>query len=620
MTDKPNDSPRPFTKRPSSDSRGEHRRHREDSDRSYRNSSYGDKRAPRDEYNRKPPMGRSEKMTGATESLIELDHDLMKLLVKRAKLVARIREGKEHASGASAVIAEKAVRRAWEAGATSFSRDPRFARQLFDLLQDVQLIGKNGAERDAYNLSPANKPVTADICGTPSSLMAQMYISLAAATGKAMTLDPLASSDALISCIKSCTQAGASIAYDFNKSGIGHVVVSAGDPMSLKDKTIFFADGIFSLYFFSLISIKETGSTRLSGNGAVKEADLTSLRHLLPLLGARFTNLVPRSKGLPASIEASGDIPKGISVPANFPFEGVCALLLAPLFWGTTCSVMLEELPASIATAALAAVDAIFQEAKTCIEIKGSTITYYPQAFALTEKPNISLDPVAVAYQLALPAFAGGSVTLQGEWPAYLPSAHVAEAILSWAGISLSFDVKNKKVTAHVANTENSCAPYSFLEQTILGNLDIPDSLLPLALALAAKIASTSPMCGEGQGLPIDFLEAESDQFQLAESMLIHLNMTCKDGYIRPIVLQEGETTEKQAPWFCPDGYWGAAYALCSFIKKGLKLTNPAEVSSVQPLFWDFFNGLPTPKDPALLETKAEENATITTRRRVIVK
>lgn len=522
---------------------------------------------------------------GATAALIELDRDLMRLLVRRATLVSRIRGGKEHASTPAAIQAEKAVRVAWEAGALAFSKDPRFTRQLFTLLQDLKVLTKEQAHSaGSFNLHPPAKPVAGSLAGPSSTRAAQMRVALAACLGLALDMRGLMLSSALEDTVKAFAQAGAPVRYEPHGAALARVHVEAGNSLSPPDKGLFAGDDLFTLYLLALLFINRPGAFRLTGGARLKAADLTPLRRVLPFFGARLAHVIPRSQGAPVMVECSGDIPPLVVVPAELPFEGLCALLLAPLAWGVPVTLNLAELPAGVATAALAEVRPLHREAGADVETHGPHLVYTPGPLAPLAEPALPLDPALAAYLLALPAFAGGSLSLKGFWPGHMPEAQEAEQLLAWAGLELAH-------TGDAVSTKAAAAPFSLP----LPSGELSGNLGPLLLALAARcllLTGASPFPPGAAPYPQD----DTDH-ALAQEFFARLGFLYANGELAPGAAGE----EQSAPlaWTSPDGYWSMAYALCAYIRPGLLLANPGLVTELMPPFWSIYNSLPEPADPA---------------------
>ena len=528
---------------------------------------------------------------GAAGALIDLDRDLMKLLARRAVLVSRIRGGRDHAASAEAVQAEKAVRMAWETNSLAFSKDPRFTRQLFTLLQDLKVLTREQSEHAAiFTLSPPAKPVSGELTGPADTRTAQMYTALAACRGDALSLNSVLLSEALLDTAKACSQIGAAVSYHSQGSSLGGVSVDKGNPVCFTGKMVYLGEDMFTLCLMVFLAVGRPGTCRLAGGARLKGADLSFLRHALPLFGARLAHVVPRSQGLPATLESSGDIPPLVVLPADLPLEAVCALLLAPLAWNVPVVFNLAALPASVATAALAEVGPVHLACGADVENRGSHLVYTPGPLHVPVLPDLPLDPALSAHLLALPAFVGGSLTLKGRWSAHLPESRDVEQLLSWAGLSL-------RVLDQAVAVEADRPPFALPPQCN----DLSPELGPLFLALAARqhmLTGGTPPLAQLAPFPTDEMDSA-----LAQDFFERLGLVYAGGSLSLSGNPDSDPKPAKAPaypaWTSPDAYWGMAFALSALMRPGLRLANPGSVAEVMPPFWGVYNTLPSPADPA---------------------
>jgi hypothetical protein len=540
----------------------------------------------------------------------------MKLLVRRAVLVSRIRNGRDHASSPEAVQSEKAVRMAWETGALAFSKDPRFTRQLFTLLQDLKVLSKEQAEQSStFILAPSRKAVAGEVEGPVDIRTAQMHIAVAACRGDSLFFDALPSAEALLDTINACVQAGAAISRHAEGRSPGSVAVRRGAPLSFTGKAIYVGENFFTLYLMAFLAAGRSGVCRLTGGARLKGADISFLRQLLPVFGARLAPVVPRSQGLPVSLESSGDIPSHAPLPADLPLEAVCALLSAPLVWNVPITFDLAALPASVAAAALARIAPVYLACGVDMENRGSHLIYTPGTLHPSEMPRLPLEPSLSAYLLSLPAFAGGSLTLRGVWPLHLPESREAELLLSWAGMGIR--ALDESVTVEATRPP-------FVQP--LPHSDLSPEFFPLFLALAAKnrlIGASGPPLQ--QAAPFS---AEHRDDALAREFCARLGLHYEKGCLSPLPedacdafsgIKEGGVTAYPA-WASPDALWSMAYSLAAFLRPGLRLANPGNVTSVMPSFWNIYNTLPNPSDlpRRKRESAQEQTDEKAPRRRVI--
>ena len=530
----------------------------------------------------------SPKMKGTVDALIALDDEIMKLLVRRATLVSRIREGKDHASSPSAILAEKTVRLAWEKAAPAFSRDQRFARQLFSLLQDVKVLAKEDAPKGSFRLMPANAPVSGAITAPVSAEAVQMWVALACSTGQQAVIRNIPLSTPVADCIKTFSQLGAAIAWEPSANPmLGSITVKSSVKTSFASRSVYLGESVFGAYLAALVAAGTVGTCRFTGGTTLKNHNFSPLRQTLPLLGARLAHVIPHSHGLPANLECSGALPAGLTIPATLPLEGVCALLLAPLLWNVPVAINLESLAALDATAALAKVEPFFRQCNANVEIHGPMLRYEPSELTIPPAPALPLDPQLGAYLLSLPAFTGGNICLFGKWPGNEPGAIAAQSILQWAGLSLSFEKEFIRATSGGAA---SSIP--------LVGMNVPSSLAPLLFALAAR-AGARQGSGKDIGGFVQF-EAEDDPLVGAE-MLDRVGFTLAGSVVAQSAAKDRATTQ---PWTSPSPYWAMGYALCAFLRPGIKLANPMDVTTLMPSFWSLYNSL-----PALCEDEANRPA-----------
>ncbi len=543
----------------------------------------------------RPPQDFSSKLGGAVAALTELDQDIMKLLVRRAKLVSRIRGGRKHAATPQAVKAEKDVRLAWEQNALRFSRDARFTRQLFSLLQELEVSSREEAEeRTSFNLAPARKPVAVDLPGPASVRAARLWAALAAGSGAPLQLTQVLLSDGLIDCVKALNQTGAHLSWTAD----GALRNAGGDPLVFGEKVLYAGEDSLTFHLLAFMAAGQTGKTRFTGGAGLKMADFSPLRRFLPQLGARLAHSVPKSTGLPAALEASGVIPDQVALPADLPLDALSALFCAVATWDRPIRFDLAALPADASSQALAETLPLLRACGLEAAVHGAELRLDPAPRKVPEQPVLPLDPALNAYLLALPAFAGGGAVLRGAWDAMCPGAAEAASLLKSAGLSLELSGTAARATL----PDGSAQTASFARP--LDCRALPDSLLPLGLALAALAALRSQ-----EPVPAPLLGPEHDP-ALVQDFLDQLGLAVDGDLLRKIERQDAAPVQ----WSCPGPYWGMAFALCAYVRPRLRLVNPAMVTELSPPFWVLYNSLPAPS----LQPKAKEAAAAPARRRII--
>ena len=520
-----------------------------------------------------------ERLRGAAGALVELDLDLMKLLVRRAKLVSRVRDGKTHASTPRAVQSEKAVRMAFEKNAAAFSKDPRFSRQLFELLQDLRVLShEESTGEPGFHLSPPRKPVNMELSAPAAVDSALLWAALAAFTGKGLRLERVAVARGLVHGIKALNGYGADARLIEHTSSAGSVEVAAGAVPLFAGKSIHVGDSFAALYLTIFAALAGPGVCKFTGGSALKQADLSFFRHTLPELGARLAHVMPQALGLPASLECSGMLPETFKVRPETPAEALPALLLAPLIWNTTFTLDLGDIPAESCAEALAAVQPMFAANAGRVRREDELVFYTPGDVQVPEQPEIPADPTVCAYFAALPALVGGEVRLKGLWPDELPEAAEALALLQAFGVGQ--EQKDHMTIFRVA---------SFANITETPAPPIQPELLPLWACLCLSRTGGLPETPELSPLVAEYREH----------------------------LQWDDRTGPATPWVCADAFWGMAFALAAFARPSLRLVNPDLITERVPAFWPVYNGLPEPADPAV-PVRREKKDDAPTRRRVV--
>ena len=527
--------------------------------------------------------------------LASLDQDIMKLLVRRTKLVSKMRGGRKHAATPQAVKSEKDVRLSWEQNALRFSRDPRFTRQLFSLLQELEMSTRQESEeRSTFNLAPARRAVAVDLPGPAAVRATRLWATLAAASGSALQLEQVLLGDALIEHVKALNQAGAHLSW----TGDSSLANAGGDSLVFADKVFYAGEDILTFHLLAFMVAGQTGKVRFTGGSALKMADLTPLRRFLPLLGARLAHSVPKSTGLPAAVEASGMVPEQVTLPADLPLDALSALFCAAATWPRSVRFDLSALPAGVSAQALAEVLPLLRACGMEAAVHGTELRLDPAPKRVPETPALPLDPAVSAYLLALPAFAGGVVTLRGLWDAHCPEAPETAALLRSA--SLGLELTADAARSSLADGSAQGAAFS----RPLDCQDLPKNLQPLGLALAALAAlrSLAPV-------PAPLLSTELDT-AMVQDFLDQLGLVITDGQLQKL----DPAPQGAVHWSCPSPYWGMAFALCAYVRPHLHLINPATVTELMPSFWALYNSLPTPS----LRGKAKESKAAPVRRRII--
>ncbi|MBR5734318.1 MAG: hypothetical protein IKX79_02090, partial [Desulfovibrionaceae bacterium] len=386
-------------------------------------------RPPRGEKAPAPQGGRQDRPPRRSENLTplyEIDEDILNLVIRRARLLARLPENNSR---------EKELRTRWEEKAAKVSRDPRLIRQMFALLQEVN-IAQEDLETGAFNLSPASAPIDASLKLPGSDRQVRLMAALAAGAGAPLEIQNALISTPLVEGIKVLNQMGASLRWEefpspyVRASEAGGIagLAKTGQLRPVLDKVIHAGSDALNLYLALFLAVTRPARLKVMGESSLRFLDLTAVRHFLPALGSRLSNVVPGQDGLPARLEASAMLPKKVEVPADLPDDAVTAFLISLPFWDAPVSVSLAAHPH-----ASELIDEAMQLFAACgceIARSGASLSVTPAKLSFPEvfEPDMEL---ALAFTLlAIPGLTGGSTSLTGRWPGADPLAKPAAALL----------------------------------------------------------------------------------------------------------------------------------------------------------------------------------------------
>ncbi len=576
-----------------------------------------------DRPGRPPRQGQGRPGSGQSlvESIMELDRDIIRLLAKRARLFQKVRDSRRpgvSSAPARDTVAEKQLREAWEAAAAHVSRDPRFVRQLFALLQEVEIQERSpeGEVRPSFNLAPPRRPVSINIYGPLAARPTRLWVTLAAAAGAEATLEGAMLGDHLIDAVKALNQAGAHLSWE----GDSMVRSKGGDPLDFTDKVIYAGDDSLNFHLLAALPLGAVGKVKFTGGPTLKMADTTALRQFLPQLGARLAPVVPKSSGLPVRLECSGVLPDEVLIPAELPADALTALLLAAPFWNAAITLHCAAHPA--AANCIAEVLPLLHTCKAGVSTLGDTgddalsVRFTPvpvTKLRVPKAPTMGIDPLVSAVMLAMPAFTGGESHLSGAWDATQPHAAQVLDVLRAAGLVITADAKG--VSAKPAlkpSVQAAPAPTAPLDASAL-----PIDYAPLALALAAATARAAkvdtvpaPLLPAG----LDAVTAESFAGQLGFALATEAGQPV----LRSVVAAGSKAPANGSPWASPTAAWTFGLALGALLRPGLHLSNPGNVTELMPGFWALYNGLPSPDNAPRKPKEQKDDSAKPARRRII--
>ena len=102
-------------------------------------------RPPRDARDSRDARGRDDAPVRRPlrETVCEIDRDILRLLLRRHNILARMRGDKSHLDSAE----EKMLRESWEGAVARISRDARLSGHFFSLMQEVEFLPRPVSER-----------------------------------------------------------------------------------------------------------------------------------------------------------------------------------------------------------------------------------------------------------------------------------------------------------------------------------------------------------------------------------------------------------------------------------------------------------------------------------------
>lgn len=506
---------------------------------------------------------------------MEIDKDIARLLARRAKLLNKANHGRRGTDPAL----EKQLRQSWEANAVELSRDPRFIRQFFTLLQEVEANTQEAdAPRTGFHLAPARRPLEVNMKGPSASRLTRLWLTLAAGTGRNVTINSALVNDPFNDLLKALNQCGGVLAWNETTG----CYCKSESKLDFTDKVVYIGEDTLNLYMLIFLAMSSNSRLKLMGGTDLKFLDLVPLAHFLPQLGARLTNVVPGTKGLPVRIECSGVYSDALTIPADLPADAVTALILAATTWDKPVSLALQDSPAGIAC--LDEILPILQRAGANVDLDGTTLRIVPNKDAMPETftPDMvamHVDTLLATSLLAFPAFAGGKVSMTGTWPK-TAEGDAALALLKAGGLRVN-------ISAGVIESEYATAA-SADYNAILSTL--PATYAPIALTFAAaSVAANADARVAMPQMPASIATTVAEDF-LAQIGLEPLGLEGEVPALRPT-----KTPIAAGGWASPAPEWSMALAMASFLRSGLRIANPGNMTALMPNFWHFFNGLPSP-------------------------
>lgn len=503
------------------------------------------------------------------KAITEIDQEILRLLLRRNNLLEKMKR-----DGRLDIAEERYLREAWQNDVARVSRDAELASRFFALMQQVKFLPKPGGSpegvvpgcqrRESFNLAPPQAPVNAALAAPLDQWATCAWLYTAACAGAPLRIGPCLQNDAIIDCIKALVQMGAALSREEE-----NIIARSAAPLGTPDKVLHAGSDVFILYLIIAHYAARPSRVKITGSTSLQLVDLSFLRSLLPELGARLVNVVPKSNGLPARIEASGILSAGLALGDEVPASFAEALLLAAPHYNTSFAVDLAGY--SQRESVVSRVMPVLENSGAVFVLQGATISFSPCIPSVPKSPAIAMDAGLASFLLGFAAVLGGEVALQGSWPA-LPQAAVANAIFSQLGW---------KSTASSVILSRPSALEDF-EAPAIGSVG-------WQTALAVALAACACLAGGNASLSPD-MQADETAHDLLRIAGISL---ADDGTLALAGAYAG------LGWTAPSAAWAMALALIACRRRdktGFSLTNPGIVTDFWPRFWSFYNSLPNPK------------------------
>ncbi len=538
--------------------------------------------------NRSGRPGTTPRRFDPVAELKHMDREIIRLVAGRARLLAGLPK-----SGAPG--RERDLRAAWEEAAAAESRDPRFVRRLFTLLQELEVNPARAENAPAFNLAPARGEVTVVARPPACSRQARLFLALAAGSGSRCRLTGLSLNSLVLECLKAFNQVGAQLRWEEPD----RVECAAGPGLSesggVLDKVVHVGSDPLNLYLVLFRMLTRPARLKFVGEGDMTFLDSSALRRFLPRLGARLTQAVPGREGLPIRLESSAMLPDEVRPDADLPADAVTALLLTAPFWDRPVRFDLAEVPD--AAALLSEAEDVLRACGAEVTISGSTLRVVPGALRVPEEPELETDAAVAACLAAFPAVAGGRTVLK-------------ECRFGRLGAKRFRNLLEPRLELTEEGREFAVRPRTdFAPESDPADLSLlPAAFVPVGLALAL----------------IDIMRAGEGDMPLLPA---GTDTAAADGFVnRAGLVRQGrrlkaageEADAAGTPWTAPDAFWAFALALLALERPRLKLSNPTAATAYLPWFWKLYNALPTPPEMPQAFKPDEPAPAVRRRRRIL--
>lgn len=532
--------------------------------------------------------GSAPRRQSLLDEIKELDARLLSIVSRRNYLMGKAAsKRKQKGLPLGDPDMERRIFETWSAEAGSKKFDLKTARRVFDQLNNLAYAAVAKPENrrlSTYVLSPSQRPINVNFDGPGSLFQSKLWIAMCAAAGAECKMAPLCVNDEITGLVKAFNQSGAHLSWENDT-----IESRAGDGIDFEEKLVFAGDNSMTMYLAIAFGLKTIGKFKIAGGPVLKQYDSRPLAEVLSPLGARLNTLDLQSHGLPARLECGGRMASSIEISDNIPTKFVAALALAA--WTYPQGLTLKFAAGWHGTDLLQDVVIILNECGVKAKLSDTECSVpATKEISVPEQPAIALEPELCAALLAIPAFSKGQLTINGDWPKSAVAADTLN-ILKAGGVDINISKGSITATKGEAAADPS---FDF------GNAN---DLFPVGLALAINSRSKCKVSNIAD--PVMFEQG----IELLERLGIKYERGEKELTVLPGRLKWDEA------WFAPSPFFGIALGLMAWMRPGISLENPGDITDLWPRYWTLYNSLPEIdglKDPEV--RKKDES---TTRRRI---
>lgn len=500
------------------------------------------------------------------QEIQEIDSKLLSMLSRRNLLMGKA-ASKRRQKGLPLADPEMERRlfEKWNELSTSHSFESKSSRRIFEQVNNLAyaaVASPESRKSNAYILSPPRKTVKVDVDGPRSILQTKFYTALAAASGAEASINNIFINDTLVQLIKAFNQGGAKLSWQDET-----IESKAEGSLDFEEKLIFAGESPLNLYLVTAFGLSVTGKFKIAGSAEMKFFDTRPMNNLVAGLGARINTLDLHSYGLPARLECGGRMASTLTIDDNTDPLFAAALTLAAWTYpqGLTLKFDSEwkgksQLSSAVEVLNTCGVNATLTDSE--VKVPHCDSINFPTS------PEIGLDPEICSAILAIPAFCEGEVRLNGVWPSNTEAQSILDT-LKTSGLNIAVD--NNSITA----TAGELAEDLYFD--CLGKSE----LFPIELALAVNSGKETT------------ISAPEDKtiFEHGINLLEHMGikyLNTENG----LAIRPGRLIW-DSPWTAPSPFFGMALGLLAWIRPGIAIDNPGEISSHWPRFWNLYNSLP---------------------------